>query len=68
MEILTMDTTFEIAEVLKEISLIEFAANLRYQSDDRIINILYEITRDSFLENNPGYYKRTANNGKGSEE
>jgi len=61
MKILGACALFELKQILKEISLTELAANLQAQSDDRIMNILYEAMRDSFIKVNPKYVKCSSN-------
>lgn len=60
MEILGVCALWEIKDALKEISLTELVANLKAQSDDRIIFMIYEAARDSFIEVNPQYIKKDA--------
>ena len=57
MEVIGVCALVELKKTLKEISLIELAANLQEQSDDRIMKILYEAMRDSFIEVYPQYQR-----------
>lgn len=61
MEVLGDCALLELKDALKEISVTELACNLQAQSDDRIIGMLYEAMRDSFIEVNPQYQKCSPN-------